>query len=100
MKKRMVVAGAVVVLVAAGCAIAATRSGLWSGGAIAQAPRQNAARAVPAEVVTATRKVAPVRVGVRGTGTPIASVAGKARVDRATTADASAERAAGSDRRP
>ncbi len=85
MKKRMVVAGAVVVLVAAGCAIAATRSGLWSGGAIAQAPRQNAARAVPVEVVTATRKVVPVRVEVLGTVTPIASVAVKSRVDSEIT---------------
>ena len=85
MKKRMVVAGAVVVLVAAGCAIAATRSGLWSGGAIAQAPRQNASRAVPVEVVTATRKVVPVRVEVLGTVTPIASVAVKSRVDSEIT---------------
>jgi multidrug efflux system membrane fusion protein len=85
MKKRMVVAGAVVVLVAAGCAIAATRSGLWSGGAIAQAPRQNASRAVPVEVVTATRKVVPVRIEVLGTVTPIASVAVKSRVDSEIT---------------
>jgi membrane fusion protein, multidrug efflux system len=85
MKKRMVVAGAVVVLVAAGCAIAATRSGLWSGGAVAQAPRQNASRAVPVEVVTATRKVVPVRIEVLGTVTPIASVAVKSRVDSEVT---------------
>jgi RND family efflux transporter MFP subunit len=85
MKKRMVVAGAVVVLVAAGCAIAATRSGLWSGGAIAQAPRQNASRAVPVEVVTATRKVVPVRIEVLGSVTPIASVAVKSRVDSEIT---------------
>jgi RND family efflux transporter MFP subunit len=85
MKKRMVVAGAVVVLVAAGCAIAATRSGLWSGGAIAQAPRQNASRAVPVEIVTATRKVVPVGIEVLGTVTPIASVAVKSRVDSEIT---------------
>jgi membrane fusion protein, multidrug efflux system len=85
MKKRMVVAGAVVVLVAAGCAIAATRSGWWSGGAIAQAPRQNAARAVPVEIVIATRKVVPVRIEVLGTVTPIASVAIKSRVDSEIT---------------
>jgi membrane fusion protein, multidrug efflux system len=85
MKKRMVVAGAVVVLVAAGCAIAAMRSGLWSGGAVAQAPRQNASRAVPVEVVTATRKVVPVRIEVLGTVTPIASVAVKSRVDSEVT---------------
>jgi membrane fusion protein, multidrug efflux system len=85
MKKRMVVAGAVVVLVAAGCAIAATRSGLWSGGAIAQAPRQNASRAVPVEIVIATRKVVPVRIEVLGSVTPIASVAIKSRVDSEIT---------------
>jgi membrane fusion protein, multidrug efflux system len=85
MKKRMVVAGAVVVLVAAGCAIAATRSGLWSGGAVAQAPRQNASRAVPVEIVTATRKVVPVGIEVLGTVTPIASVAVKSRVDSEIT---------------
>jgi multidrug efflux system membrane fusion protein len=85
MKKRMVFAGAVVVLVAAGCAIAATRSGLWSGGAVAQAPRQNASRAVPVEIVTATRKVVPVRIEVLGTVTPIASVAVKSRVDSEVT---------------
>ena len=86
MKKRMVVAGVVVVvLVAAGCAIAATRSGLWSGGAVAQAPRQNASRAIPVEIVTATRKVVPVRIEVLGTVTPIASVAVKSRVDSEVT---------------
>src|SRR5262245_34079859 len=85
MKKQIVGAGAVVVLVAAGCAIAATRSGLWSGGAVAQAPRQNASRAVPVEIVTATRKVVPVRIEVLGSVTPIASVAIKSRVDSEIT---------------
>src|SRR6266403_2288185 len=81
MKKRILVAGAVVVLVAAGCAVAATRSGLWPGGAIAQAPRQNAPRAVPVEIVTAVKHVVPVPIQVLGTVTPIASVAVKPRVD-------------------
>jgi multidrug efflux system membrane fusion protein len=81
MKKRTLVAGAVVVLVAAGCIVAATRAGLWSGGAIAQAPRQNAPRAVPVEIVTAIQKVVPVRIEVLGSVTPIASVAVKPRVD-------------------
>src|SRR6266478_495135 len=85
MKKRILVAGAVVVLVAAGCAVAATRSGLWPGGAIAQAPRQNAPRAVPVEIVTAVKKVVPVRIEVLGTVTPIASVAVKPRVDSEIT---------------
>ncbi len=40
MTKRMLVVLAVVLAVAAGCAVAATRSGLWPGGAVAQAPRQ------------------------------------------------------------
>ena len=85
MKKRILVAGAVVVLVAAGCAVAATRSGLWPGGAVAQAPRQNAPRAVPVEIVTATKQVVPVRIEALGTVTPIASVAVKPRVDSEIT---------------
>jgi len=85
MKKRILVAGAVVVLVAAGCAVAAKRSGLWPGGAVAQAPRQNAPRAVPVEIVTATKQVVPVRIEALGTVTPIASVAVKPRVDSEIT---------------
>jgi len=85
MKKRILVAGAVVVLVAASCAVAATRSGLWPGGAVAQAPRQNAPRAVPVEIVTATKQVVPVRIEALGTVTPIASVAVKPRVDSEIT---------------
>ena len=85
MKTRTVVTLAVVVAVAAAGAIAATRSGLWPGGAIAQAPRQTAPRAVPVEVVTATRKVAPVRIEALGSVTPIASVAIKPRVDSEIT---------------
>jgi RND family efflux transporter MFP subunit len=80
MKKRILVVGAIVVLAAAGLA-AATRGGLWSGGAVAQAPRQNAARAVPVEVTTAVKKVAPVRIDALGSVTPIAGVAVKPRVD-------------------
>jgi multidrug efflux system membrane fusion protein len=85
MTKRMLVVLAVVVAVAAGCAIAATRSGLWPGGAVAQAPRQNAPRAVPVEVVTAIKKVVPVRIEALGSVTPIASVAIKPRVDSEIT---------------
>ena len=85
MKTRTVVTLAVVVAVAAAGAIAATRSGLWPGGAIAQAPRQTAPRAVPVEVVTATRKVVPVRIEALGSVTPIASVAIKPRVDSEIT---------------
>jgi membrane fusion protein, multidrug efflux system len=85
MTKRIVVVVAVVAAVAAGCAIAATRSGLWPGGAVAQAPRQNAPRAVPVEVVTAIKKVVPVRIEALGSVTPIASVAIKPRVDSEIT---------------
>jgi len=85
MRKRIVVVVAVVAAVAAGCAIAATRSSLWPGGAVAQAPRHNAPRAVPVEVVTATRKVVPVRIEALGSVTPIASVAIKPRVDSEIT---------------
>ncbi|HEX8808381.1 MAG TPA: efflux RND transporter periplasmic adaptor subunit [Xanthobacteraceae bacterium] len=85
MKKRTLVAGAVVVLVAAGAIVAATRAGLWSGGAVAQATRQNAPRAVPVEVVTAIKKVVPVRLEALGSVTPIASVAVKSRVDSEIT---------------
>jgi membrane fusion protein, multidrug efflux system len=80
MKKRTLVLGAVVVLAAAGIA-AATRGGLWSGGAVAEAPRQNAPRAVPVETATATRRNVPVRIEALGSVTPIASVAVKARID-------------------
>ena len=86
MKKRTLVAGAVVVLVAAGSIAVATRGGLWSDGAVAQATRQNGPRAVPVEVVTAIKKVVPVRLEVLGSVTPIASVAVKARVDSEITA--------------
>jgi multidrug efflux system membrane fusion protein len=79
MKKRTLVLGAVVVLAAAGI-IAATWGGLWSGGAVAQAPRP-VARAVPVEVATAAKKIVPIRIEALGTVTPIKSVAVKARVD-------------------
>jgi RND family efflux transporter MFP subunit len=84
MKKRTLVLGAVAVLAAAGIA-AATRGGLWSGGAVAQAPRPNASRAVPVEVATAAKKTVPVRIEVLGSVTPIASVAVKVRVDSEIT---------------
>jgi membrane fusion protein, multidrug efflux system len=81
MKKRTLVFGAVVVLAAAGIA-AATWGGLWpGGGAVAQAPRQNAARVVPVEVATVTRQIVPARVEALGSVTPIASVAVKPRID-------------------
>ena len=86
MKKRTLVCGALVVLVAAGGVFAATRGGLWSGwswsgGAVAQAPRANAPRTVPVEVATAIKKTVPVRIEALGSVTPIASVAIKSRID-------------------
>jgi membrane fusion protein, multidrug efflux system len=80
MKKRTWVFGALVVLVAAGVVVAAKRGDLWSGGAVAQAPRP-AVRAVPVEVATATKQTVPVRIEALGSVTPIASVAIKARID-------------------
>ena len=80
MKKRTWVFGALVVLVAAGVVVAAKRGDLWSGGAVAQAPRP-VARAVPVEVATATKQTVPVRIEALGSVTPIASVAIKARID-------------------
>src|SRR5260370_10134561 len=85
MKKRTLVAGAVVVLVAGGAIVVATRGGLWSGGAVAQATRQNAPRAVPVEVVTAIKNVVPVRLEVLVSVTPIASVVVKSREDSEIT---------------
>jgi membrane fusion protein, multidrug efflux system len=81
MKKRTLVLGALVVLVAAGIVVAATRGGLWSGGAVAQAPRANAPRVVPVEIATAAKRTVPVRIEALGSVTPIASVAIKTRID-------------------
>ena len=73
--------GVAAVLVAVGI-VAVTRGGLWSPqGAVAQAPRQNAPRAVSVEVASAVKKRMPVRLEALGTVTPIASVAIKARLE-------------------
>src|ERR1700726_8862 len=84
MKKRTLFLGGVAILAAAGI-VAATRGGLWSGGAEAQAPRLNAPRAVPIEAAAAVKKAVPVRIEVLGFVTPIASVAVKPRVDTEIT---------------
>src|SRR5215470_12137756 len=83
MKKRTLVVGAVAVLAVAGVAqLQWSRiSGWWSGGAAAQAPRQNVSRAIPVEIATATKKTVPVQIEALGNVTPIASVAIKSRVD-------------------
>jgi multidrug efflux system membrane fusion protein len=80
MNKRTLVLGAALVLAAAGIVLA-TRGGLWSDGAVAQAPRQNAPRAVPVEVAVAAKKTVPVRIEALGSVTPIRSVAIKPRID-------------------
>jgi len=85
MTKRTLVLGTVVVLALAGFAVV-TRSAWWSpeGGA-AQAQRASAARAIPVEVATATKRAVPVRVDAMGTVMPIASVAIKARLETMIT---------------
>jgi multidrug efflux system membrane fusion protein len=81
MRKRTLVLGVAAALVVAGI-VAVTRGGFWSPqGAIAQAPRQNAPRAVSIEVASAVKKRIPVRLEALGTVTPIASVAIKARLE-------------------
>src|SRR5262249_13734816 len=72
-------------VLAAVAIVVAMRGGFWSGGAVAQAPRENASRSVPVEVTQAVRKSAPVRIEVLGSVTPIASVAVKPRVDTEIT---------------
>jgi multidrug efflux system membrane fusion protein len=85
MKKRTLVLGVAAGLVAAGI-VAVTRGGFWSPqGAVAQAPRQNAPRAVAVEVAPAVGKKMPVRLDALGTVTPIASVAIKARLETEIT---------------
>jgi membrane fusion protein, multidrug efflux system len=84
MKKRTWFLAGVAVLAALGT-VAATRGSFWSGGAVAQAPRQNAPRAVPVEVALAVKRQVPVRMEALGSVTPIASVAIKARVDTEIT---------------
>jgi len=77
-KRRTLVIGVVVLLAAAGAAVA-TRN-VWSPqGAVAQAPQ--APRAVPVEVGTAAGKLVPLQVDALGTVTPMASVAIKSRLD-------------------
>jgi membrane fusion protein, multidrug efflux system len=79
MKKRTWFLAGIAVLAAVGV-VAAIRGSFWSGGAVAQAPQQNAPR-VPVEVALAVRHQVPVRMEALGSVTPIASVAIKARVD-------------------
>ena len=72
-------------LLAAAGVVVAVRGGLWTGGAVAQAPRLSAARAVPVDVAPAVKRTVPVRIEVLGSVTPIASVAVKPRVDTEIT---------------
>jgi RND family efflux transporter MFP subunit len=81
MKRRTWVLGGLALAALTGLALAAKT--LWiPGGAVAQAPRgQAAARAIPVEVVNAVKKPVPVRVDALGNVTPIASVAIKSRLE-------------------
>jgi multidrug efflux system membrane fusion protein len=84
MRKAALLFGGAAVLAAAAIVVA-MRGGFWSGGAEAQAQRENASPAVPVEVTQAVRRSVPVRIEVLGSVTPIASVAVKARVDTEIT---------------
>jgi multidrug efflux system membrane fusion protein len=84
MKKLIWVLGGVALLAAAGIVLA-TRGGLWTGGAEAQAPRQSAPQAIAVEVAPVVKKTVPVRMEALGSVTPIASVALKPRVDTEIT---------------
>jgi membrane fusion protein, multidrug efflux system len=84
MKKRTMFLGGAALLAAAGIVVA-MRGGLWTGGAVAQAPRQNAPQAVAVEVAPAIKKTVPVRIEALGAVTPIASVAVKPRIDTEIT---------------
>jgi membrane fusion protein, multidrug efflux system len=84
MRKRTIIFGAAALAGAAGIVVA-MRSGLWTEGAVAQAPRLAVPRAVAVEVTAAEKKAVPVRIDVLGAVTPIASVAVKPRVDSEIT---------------
>src|SRR5262245_7169078 len=82
MRKRTFVLGVMAALVVAGFAAANAKWGFWRpDGAVAQAPKQNAPRAVAVDVTTAVKKMVPVRIDLLGTVGPIASVAVKTRMD-------------------
>jgi membrane fusion protein, multidrug efflux system len=84
MRKRTIIFGVAALAGAAGIVVA-MRSGLWTEGAVAQAPRLAVPRAVAVEVTTAENKAVPVRIDALGAVTPIASVAVKPRVDSEIT---------------
>ena len=84
MRKRTIILGAAALLGAAGIVVV-MRSGLWTEGAVAQAPRLAVPRAVAVEVTAAEKKAVPVRIDALGAVTPIASVAVKPRVDSEIT---------------
>jgi membrane fusion protein, multidrug efflux system len=84
MRKRTIIFGVAALAGAAGIVVA-MRSGLWTEGAVAQAPRLAVPRAVAVEVTAAEKKAVPVRIDVLGAVTPIASVAVKPRVDSEIT---------------
>jgi membrane fusion protein, multidrug efflux system len=84
MRKRTIFFGGAALLAAAGIVVG-MRSGLWTDGAVARAPRLAAPPAVAVEVTSALKKTVPVRIDALGAVTPIASVAVKPRVDSEIT---------------
>jgi multidrug efflux system membrane fusion protein len=84
-KRRNVMIGGLLVLVAGGYVVA-DRYGYRPFGAVAQAPPAKAPqRVVAVEVATAVKRSTPVQIEALGTVTPMASVAIKARVDSEIT---------------
>jgi multidrug efflux system membrane fusion protein len=84
MRKRTIFFGGAALLAAAGIVVG-MRSGLWTDGAVARAPRLAAPPAVAVEVTSALKKTVPVRIDALGAVTPIASVGVKPRVDSEIT---------------
>jgi RND family efflux transporter MFP subunit len=84
MRKRTIIFGAAALAGAAGLVVA-MRSGLWTEGAVAQAPRLAVPRTVAVDVTAAEKKAVPVRIDALGAVTPIASVAVKPRLDSEIT---------------
>ncbi len=86
MRKRTLVLGGMLVVLAAAGFVAFTRDTLWSPqGAVAQAPA-GGPRPVSVEVARAEKKLVPLQVEALGSVTPVASVAIKARLETVITA--------------
>ena len=85
-KRRILVIGGLIVLVAGGYVVA-DRYGYRPFGAVAQAPQAKGPqqRVVPVEVAIAVKQSSPVQIEALGTVTPMASVAIKSRIDSEIT---------------